>query len=929
MRFFLPAAGRRFAQNIRRGPNLTNCISINGGIMKGFKSKFFVFLFIVFAGLAILTPAIYTQTDPSWFSGYKTVVPGKQYDAGWFHEVFFGSHWRDLWTTPVKMGVVNMSTYGGGLTPTEKGGGYQTKGLKFKGGDGKEYKFRSLDKDPKKTLPPELQESIAKNIVQDQISTANPYAGFVVNPILDAVGVYHSDYTLVVIPDDPMLGAYQKEFRNLVGIMEIVPSEEQFEGSDKVTGTVKLLDRFNKEFDESVNASEYLKARLVDIFVGDWDRHKDQWKWVRYEEGDKKIYKPFPMDRDQAFAKFDGLLPFIAEQNIPQFNNFGESYPKMRYMTWSGRYIDQRFLAFLTKHEWDKVTNEVYSKLTNEVIENAVKKLPAEVYGKAKDELIEKLKGRRDEFKAASNEYYELVNSVVDIYTTDKDDYVRIEFNPVTGVIPSKEDKNKDFTMVTIFKRDENAGESKADVLRQKLFDNDITDEIRIYTQDGDDEVIISGKSGSTPKIRIIGGDGKDEIKNTSDEKILFYDDGKKSKVSGDVSWDKDKYKLRYEKPLKEFKEKKDNLSKEQKDKYEDLIGGLRYDPVIPPDKFNNTTFVPLFYFSPDIGPFFGGTYNYIKYGFRMNPYLYKIQFTAGYAPQKKNLTGLLLDLDFDFHGLIKHSAVNFHLRKSGIEVNNYFGQGNNTVYNKKLDSIGFYKVIHEEYFFNPSVTFPLNSKLKFNVGAIVKNFRVKTNTDINQSFALYPIENTTTLGITGGVELDKRDHPTAPFTGYYFSLNGGYFPKVFNNKEQFGRVIGDLRGYLGYKTTVSLGLRLRGEKLFGKFPFFESAFLGGPRLLRGYSSERFAGDASVIGSAELRLKLFKMNFLLPEEVGIFGFGETGRVFVKGEDSKSWHAGYGGGLFMFLLNRDMTLKLTFARSIEKDFAFYFGTGFGF
>ncbi len=872
----------------------------------------------------------YSQVDPAWFSEYKTVVPGKRYDAGWLHEAFFGAHWRDVWTTPVKVGVVNMNTYGGGLTPTEKGGGLQTKALKFKGSDGKEYKFRSLDKDPKKTLPLELQESIAKDIVQDQISSSNPYAGFVVNDILNAAGVYHSDYTLVLLPNDSKLGEYQKEFAGLLGMMEIVPDEEQFEGSDKVIGTVKLLDRLNKEFDESVDSEEFLKARLMDIFFGDWDRHKDQWKWIRYESGDKKIYKPFPLDRDQAFSKFDGLLPFIAEQNLPQINNFGENYPNMRYMTWSGRYIDQRFLAFLSKSSWDKVTDEVRSKLTDDVIKNAVKKLPPEVYKKAKDELIEKLKSRRDQLKEASNEYYEHVNSVVDIYLTDKDDYVRIGINPIMGIDPSKEDKERGFTLITIFKRDEDAGEKKSDVLRQKMFFHDLTDEIRIYLQDGDDEVTIGGKGDNVPKIRVIGADGKDEIINHTDETILFYDDGKKTKTKGDISWDKDKFTLPYEKPLAELKSKKDNLSKQEKDKYEDLIGNLRYDPVIPPDKYQMTSFIPLLYYTPDIGPFFGGTYSYRRYGFRMNPYLYKLDFSAGYAPEKNSITGLVLDLNFDFLGIIKRSSFNFHLQKSGIVVNNYFGQGNNTVNNDSLADMDYYKLDQEEYFFNPTVTYPRDKKLKLIAGALIKNVdeREETSTLAGDTKP-YGTGNQSLLGAQLGFEFDGRDHPTAPYTGYYLFAGGTYFTKAFNNYYHFSKVVGDLRGYIGYKQNISLALRLRGEKLFGTYPFFESAYLGGTRLLRGFSSERFAGDGSVFTSAELRVKLFSMMFLLPETIGLFGFGETGRVFLEGEDSKAWHPSFGGGLFMHLINRDITLKLTYARSKEKDYALYFTTGFGF
>jgi hypothetical protein len=870
----------------------------------------------------------YSQTEADWFSEYKTVTPGKNYDAGALHEFFFGSHWRDVWTTPVKIGVLNLSKYGGGLTPTEKGGGQQTKALKFKGGDGKEYKFRSLDKDPKKTLPLELQESIAKDIIQDQISSSNPYAGFVVNDILDAAGVYHSDYTLVILPNDTMLGGYQKEFGGLLGMMEIVPDEAQFEGSDKVISTVKLLDRLNKEFDESVDSRTFLKARLLDIFLGDWDRHKDQWKWIRYKDGENKVYQPFPLDRDQAFAKFDGLLPFIAEQNVPQLNNFGYSYPTMLYMTWSGRYLDQRFLAFLSRDSWNEVTNEVISKLTNDVIENAVKKLPAEVYHKAKDEIVSKLKSRRDELKEASGEYYELVNSVVDIYTTDKNDLVIIGLNPVTNTYDPNSD-NKDFTEIMTFENKEDAGKGKDEILKYKRFNNEVTDEIRIYLQDGDDEVVISGISDNAPKIRIIGGDGKDLVTNSSDENVLFYDGGKKSKTKGNVYWDNEKYETIYETYSKIFENMRGNFDKEERKKYEEEIKSLKYDPVSPPDKFRRTSFIPLFFYTPDIGPFFGGTYSFRKYGFRMDPYLYKLNFSGGYAPAKKSLTGLVADLDFDFLGIIKNAGLNFHFRKSGLEINNYFGQGNNTYFNNNEYESNFYEVVHEVFTLDPSISYPRNKSLYFNAGLVYKNFDVKQSDTIDYSLRSLTTSPVNLLGASGGITFDKRDHTTAPFSGYFMNFNGTYYPGIFDEVYNFGRVSGDIRGYLGYKQNISLGLRLWGEKVFGDFPFFESAFLGGSRLLRGFAGERFAGDGALLGSAELRLKLFNMNILLPETVGIFTFAETGRVFVEGENSNLWHTGYGAGLFMFLLNRDITFRLTYARSKEIESSIYFGTGFSF
>lgn len=116
------------------------------------------------------------------------VIPGAEYEAGWLHRFLAGAHWRDLWTTEFEASILDLDHFAGGLTPTEKGGSLQTKGLRFIGNDGREYKFRSMNKDGKKVLPPELQKSIIADIYQDQISIGNPMASVVVAPLLNAVG---------------------------------------------------------------------------------------------------------------------------------------------------------------------------------------------------------------------------------------------------------------------------------------------------------------------------------------------------------------------------------------------------------------------------------------------------------------------------------------------------------------------------------------------------------------------------------------------------------------------------------------------------------------------------------------------------------------------------------------------------------------------
>ncbi|MDO8548635.1 MAG: hypothetical protein Q7S39_00595, partial [Ignavibacteria bacterium] len=121
------------------------------------------------------------------------------------------------------------------------------------------------------------------------------------------------------------------------------------------------------------------------------------------------------------------------------------------------------------------------------------------------------------------------------------------------------------------------------------------------------------------------------------------------------------------------------------------------------------------------------------------------------------------------------------------------------------------------------------------------------------------------------------------------------------------------------------------GEKLFGTYPFFKAAFLGGGNNLRGYNRERFSGDASLFSQAELRFYLTDIKLIINGRFGFFGFAETGRVFVEHDPprrTEKWHPSYGGGFWISYLNRTVNLNIAAANS-EETLVFYFLTRFMF
>ena len=843
------------------------------------------------------------------------IIPGKQYASSGFNNFFFGAHWRDIWTTPIKVPVLNLKTFAGGLTLGEKGGGLQTQSIRFYGKDGKIYKFRSINKVPTKVLEEDLRESVVADILQDQISSSNPFGALVVVPLLNAVNVLQAEPKLFVLPNDESLGNFRDEFGGMLGLIEVHPDEgdegnDGFEDAEKVLGTYKLFHRLEEKRSEKVDATEFLKARLMDNYIGDWDRHTDQWRWAKYQHNGKELWRPIPRDRDQAFPKYDGVFPSLAEMFVLQLNHFDFEFPKARNLSWSGRVLDRRYLSEIDKHTWDSVTAFVQNSLSDSVIKVAVNRFPQEIQKIAGDELLSKLKSRRDLLFSFSEDYYELINDVVDIYCSNKDDFV--EVNRL----------NNNETEVSYFIRDKKTGKKKNEPIYHKIFDNKLTAEFRIYLMDGDDKAVINGEVDLGPLVRVIGGNGKDEFVDNSkvngflfsitlipnaERATVFYDSGKKTVFTRGAGTVID---------IDEIPEPINDIE--------------RYEPTFK-ERFHEIEFNPVYGFSTDDGITLGGGPAYIVYDFLMDPHEYWSTFTASYSTRLKS---------YDFYykltskSWIKSAESNIEVGYSEIDLVKYYGFGNETIFSENLETNGFYDVFQNLFYIRPSVDFHLfkNNTLKF--GISYNAFRTEMNNEILLSDFNNPGYG---LGYFKLIEsaisfkVDSRDIERNPEKGYLLNFYGSVYPKVLDNEKWFSKGGIDLRTYFRGSLLLdyTLALRASGEAIWGsKYPFQFATFRGGKENLRGYSRERFAGDAAVSTQAELRLTISKFNIYLPGKFGVHFFGETGRVFVESESSSKWHPAYGGGVWLSLINRMINTSFTVGVASEKT-SYYLRARLGF
>ena len=411
-----------------------------------------------------------------------------QYRAGNTKKKLLGRNYRDIWLQEHEVPVFDIGTEHGGLKIVQRGGGMQTKSLRLQARDGRQYVLRSIEKYAEGAVPKAFQNTFAVDLVQDQISASHPYGAFVIPHMAEAAGIYHTNPKLVFIPDDPRLGEHQQDFANTLALYEERPAKnwsdaDFFGNSKKIVNTAKVIEKLADDNDNFVDQHWVLRSRLFDLVIGDWDRHDDQWRWASFDEGKGKMYRPIPRDRDQAFFVNTGFFPAIWSRKwgLPKFEGFDHEVRWPSGLMFNARYFDRSFLTGLSQEDWMKAAEGIQASLTDEAIEKAIRQWPDAIYGDHGDEIIAKLKSRRDKLKKYALDHYLFLSREVDVLGSNKHEHFRAtrKDNGDVHVVVRKMTKDGD----------------KKHVLYDRVFKHGETREIRLYGLEGKDEFEIEGET--------------------------------------------------------------------------------------------------------------------------------------------------------------------------------------------------------------------------------------------------------------------------------------------------------------------------------------------------------------------------------------------------------------------------------------------------
>ena len=818
---------------------------------------------------------------------YPQYVETSIYDKTEFPEAgkneFIGDTYRELYTKTIKAKVALLDTLYGGLTPMRKGGGVQTKSLRLKDKDGKEYNIRAIRKNASQILQVQIfkdkfigdlyEDTVVENLLKEILTGSHPYGFLAVSELAEASGVYHTNPELYYIPKQPVLGDFNATYGDELYMIEERP-EDHWLGADffgspnhDIESTDDVYEKLIRDEKYSIDEKQYIKSRIFDMLIGDFDRHHDQWRWAEDElENGDKVFKAIPRDRDQAFADFDSpffrTLKFLSD--FPKrYMVYEENIQYPKHFHFNALALDRTLLRNTSREAWLEQVKMIQNQITPDIVDKAFEKFPAEIQDKKTEIIKSILLKRKDNLETIVNQYYDNLSQYTLLIATDKDDFIDLE-------------SSSEQVKVSMYR---NKGGDREDKFSERIFKVDETKEIWIYGLQDDDVFTYKGLSNKI-KIRLIGGHGNDEyIINDKANHVKIYD----------------------HKSLKNTITKKGNAKVKLRDDYVQNT----FDKNRTIFKMNN--FLPRLGYNPDDGFLIGATNTYSFNGFNLNPFTYKHTISAGYYFETKGV-------DVNYEGEFAHIFGNYNLLVGGRYTSpsfavNFFGFGNDSQNPEDELDEDFNRVRYK------SVTGKIGLRKPTKYGTTFTHLLQIESIEVERSNGRFLdiigddlladdpefFNRKNFLGAQTEFNFTSLDDALKPTKGMNFDLKFG--AKL--NLDNTDRAYMFLRPNLEFFNPISpdkrwvLRTQVLSEINFGnQYEFYQAASAGSNNALRGYRRNRFLGDQSLIGSGDIRYSFnqFKTG-VVPLEFGVFAGYDIGRVWVDNSTSDRWNDNYGGGFW--------------------------------
>jgi len=780
--------------------------------------------------------------------------------------VFFGQLNTDLYKTEVKVPSFNMESEEGNTFSTEKiGGGKQTISVRIKGQNEKEFVLRSLKKSPDKLIPPPFDIDAVKYLVSYFFTAANPFSFLVSAQLEQDLGLNSTDAELYYLPKQSSLEPYNDEIGDqLVLFKQRADGDntdvENFDNSEDIISTKSLLDDY-WENKANVDAKAFLKCRLLDILINDWDRHEDQWRWAKPDNDSLSVdyYGPIPRDRDQALSHYDGVFLSLVSYYSPYAfpaTSFGNKIEKkdIRRNHYIASFLDNFILGQLDKREWDAVAQEFEKDLTDDIIKNSFNALPKEIRSHQEDD-VRTLINRRSEIAKVSDYLFQLVNEKLLVLCSENKD----------SIVINTSDNVTSLKVYSYNKDDEKLLKIERDIYTKSV------EEMWIYALEGDDELTMTGDKPSMHVIYISGyGNDRYKVEDKIESKLEIYEIEDTNVLSDDE--DERIHKTNHS----------SLISINREDFRQD------YGWILPGVSFNS-----------DDGILINALINRFTFGFkRMTTHTFKTSF-ATFRTSSTFEYNLLLSNE------LKANDIFLDVAYYGPRYEaNYFGLGNNSVLNTEID---------DSFYF-------LRQKVAYVIGGLKRTFMDGGNVSVGLGAQRMKLD-----GIGGRfVDTDDAvdpmvfdnhyfahgqlkysfsnfDNTLIPHNGFSFDVDVNAGKSLSDNTKDYIKLEASTKVMSRVITSERLiiGSKIGGGYLISDDPFIYSLFTLGGNSLRGYRRDRFRGSSYFYNKNNVHYYINKKTDKNDRKnsMGVSAFFDHGRVWHESDITNRWRYSYGTGVF--------------------------------
>ncbi|MCW3162679.1 metallophosphoesterase [Chryseobacterium oryctis] len=820
----------------------------------------------------------FPNTFPNKIS--SSVYPKEFTEKGKLYRWLWGEHYRKYYGIPIQANTANISELDGGYTPFREGGGNQSNSLRLKSHNGQEFVMRGVKKSAvrflnnmafkKSTFGDELNNSFPDKFLLDFYTTNHPFTPFSVGNLAEKVNIFHSNPRLYYVPKQQALGKYNENYGD-----EMYMIEERFSADPKtlealgnakdIVSTDDVLKNLTKNYKYSIDKESYIRARIFDILIGDWDRHSDQWKWAEYEEGDNIIYKPIPRDRDQAFSKYDGAA-FKIIMNIPAIRHmktFKDDIKNIRWMNMEPYPLDLIFLKGSTQEEWIAQAKYIQENLSDKDIEEAFNNLPEEVKDETIIDIQNKLKSRKLKLQNYASQYYDILQEKVPLAgTVNPDKFVITKAKNSINVKQYKLDKNKE----------------NPELVFEKTYNDSKTKELWIYGLEDDDIYEVGGDGRPKTTIRLIGGYNHDIYSVTNGSRVKIYDfkNQKNTYYSGTAT---------------------KNISSDYN------INTYNYKHP----KYNFFAGYPNLNYNPDDGVIIGVLANYTVNNFIRDPFTQKHTLRANFYTATEGF-------NVAYKGIFKKAIYGWDFNIDAFYSTprfseNFFGLSNESPYDKKNTEREYNRARISKIYFAPSISKKSWMNLEHQFQLTFENNKVQRKgnrfVDISPDVRPEVFNDQQFAGMNYTFSFKNLDNNAFPTLGMEFLLNADWRTNLSNFDKNFVTLKGTLAVHHRIDKKGTFVFANSSNAMWinnNNFEFYQAAIIGGNNGMRAFRNDRFSGRSYFINNSEVRWDFGRIrNNIVPANIGVLLGYDIGRVWNDHEDSTKWHQSIGAGFWMSIV----------------------------